>query len=102
MAGSGFTVARPTGFHWLNQRTYKAGLRLFVTLAPALADTTRELPACGQHWSGTRRTKRQFEAMCRLAPDIAADELERRLASFGQAAPLELDLHGRTFVLKDR
>ena len=75
-------------------------LELFMSLLPALiASPPGPAPLPGVCWRGPRRTRADFRKMCRLSPDIDADEFERRYRAFdGEAYDnLTVDLHGRRF-----
>ncbi|HYH21846.1 MAG TPA: formyltransferase family protein [Azospirillum sp.] len=96
-----FDVEDGADLDWLNARTYKAALKLFMHLCPALLRTTAPLPTSSIRWSERRSTRATLQAMCEIPPDIAPEELERRLRAFSLVAPepFRLTLHGRRFRL---
>lgn len=95
-----FPVPPEADHGWLAERAYRAAVRLFLALAPALA-RPEPLAPVGLSWGPRRCSRRALEAMCALPPDIAAAELERRVRAFGPepGARLHLTLHGRRFDL---
>lgn len=97
----GFDVPDEADLDWLNARTYKAALRLFQHFAPFLVRPDVILPVLDLAWAGRRSTTRTRDRLCEIPPDIAADELERRLRAFSQPGPdpLRMTLHGRRFRL---
>lgn len=80
----------------------QAALRLLARVAPLLDRPGALLPHPDWRWSGVKRTRADFHAMCRLSPDITAAELERRVRAFDVPGHdnLSLELHGRTFHLR--
>lgn len=96
-----FDVEEGADLDWLNARTYKAALKLFMHLCPRLLRTTDPLPTSAIRWTGGRSTQAALRAMCEIPPDIAPDELERRLRAFSLVAPepFRMTLHGRRFRL---
>ncbi len=83
----------------LEALTFDAAVRLFARLGHALATSVAPLPAIDQAWSGRKSTQRDFEAMGRIAVDIDAVELDRRVRAFGDglSGALSVSLHGRRF-----
>jgi methionyl-tRNA formyltransferase len=81
--------------------TFDAAVRLFSRLGPALATSAAPLAPSDTAWSGRKSTQRDFDALCRIPPDITAPELERRLRAFADGLPgaLSLTLHGHRFRL---
>jgi methionyl-tRNA formyltransferase len=57
---------------------------LFWTLAKPLATCSEPLPQLPVQWSGTKTTRRDYAALCDIPLDIQRDELERRIAVFGE------------------
>ena len=57
--------------------------RLFWTLAPKLAAQREPLAALPMKWTGTKSTRAMYRAMCEIPADISKEELERRIAVFG-------------------
>jgi hypothetical protein len=81
---------------------YRAAVRLFGRLGPALATDDAPLPPIGLAWSGRKTTAAEYDALCEIGPGIDAEEFARRLRGFGEnpGAPLRLTLHGRRFVME--
>jgi len=52
--------------------------------APLLADVYAPLRYSGDVWSGKRRTRKHFDALCRLPEDFTAVELAQRLRAVGE------------------
>ncbi len=74
--------------------------RLFWRLAPKLAAQREPLAELPVKWSGIKSTRRMYRAMCEIPADISKDELEHRIAVFGDGhygiSPT-VTLHGRVF-----
>ncbi|HZL38806.1 MAG TPA: hypothetical protein VFC45_00805 [Pseudolabrys sp.] len=69
-------------------------------MAPKLATQREPLAALPMKWTGTKSTRAMYRAMCEIPADISKDELERRIAVFGDGhygiSPT-VTLHGRVF-----
>lgn len=83
----------------LDAEAYQALLRLFSALADRLAGDDAPLEASGHQWGHRRWSGRDIEGLQRIAPDIAAEELERRVRAFGDLdpSPLHAVIAGRRF-----
>lgn len=95
-----FAVPPGADHGWLAERAYRAAVRLFLALAPALA-RPEPLAPVALSWGPRRCSQKALEALCALPPDIGAAELERRVravAGTPEARP-HLTLHGRRFGL---
>jgi methionyl-tRNA formyltransferase len=95
-----FDVPAEVAHTALSDRVLAAAIALFVRFAPALAGES-DLPIDPDlTWSGRKTRLSDYEAICRLPPDIDARELERRRRAFADqpGACLALELHGRRFV----
>lgn len=57
--------------------------RLFWDLAQHLASSPQPLPALPIRWSGCKSTRRRCAELCDVPIGISSDELERRVAAFG-------------------
>ncbi len=55
----------------------------FRRLAPFLVSNPRALPRIYIPWSGTKRTKAECDAICRVTPEITGDEIELRKKACG-------------------
>lgn len=88
----------------LDQMTYARLARQFFALTQALATSPHALPALPVQWCGRRNTRRHCAELCEIPPGIAAEELERRLAAFGDGrlgVTPTVTLHGHRFRLTD-
>ena len=70
----------------LEQRAFAEAARLFWRLAPRLARQSTPLPELPIRWSGRKSTKRLHAQLCEIPPDIAPEDLQRRIAAFGSGA----------------
>jgi methionyl-tRNA formyltransferase len=97
-----FDMPREPRLSQLESLTFDAAVRLFTRLGPALATSAAPLPPSGLAWSGWKSTQRDFDAMAELTPEIAAEDLERRLRAFADGLPgaLSIKVHGRRFRLE--
>jgi methionyl-tRNA formyltransferase len=57
---------------------------LFWTLAKRLATDSEPLPERPLQWSGTKSARRDYAALCDVPLDIHPDELDHRIAVFGE------------------
>ncbi|MHB1205087.1 MAG: formyltransferase family protein [Rhodospirillaceae bacterium] len=85
----------------LDSATFGAMLNMIERLAPALTDISRPLPRLGVPWSGAKRTRKDFDALCALPETADATEFARRLRAAGEGPDhaLTLTRFGRTFRL---
>jgi methionyl-tRNA formyltransferase len=84
----------------LQEMAFTQVARLFWRLAPVLAIQSAPLAALPIKWTGTKSTKRMHKAICDLPPDIAPQELQRRIEAFGAGdfgVELTITLHGHKF-----
>ena len=97
-----FDVPAETTLEHLSELTFAALARLFWRLADPLANQPEPLPTLAISWSGTKSSRRRYGYMCDIPPDIAKDELTRRVTAFGRGdafpAPT-VTLHGFQFRL---
>lgn len=79
-----------------------AALRLLARCAPLLQRSGALVVDPDLRWTGVKRTRADFLAMCRLPPDISAAEFVRRVRAFDSPNHdnLSVTLHGRTFRLE--
>jgi methionyl-tRNA formyltransferase len=79
-------------------RTYARQRELFQEIAACLA-SGEPLPRSQEKWTRPPFTRRQFEALTRIRPEMGAAEVARRIraTTFGSFRPV-LELHGHTFV----
>ncbi len=95
-----FDIPAGTSAEALDAMTYARLARQFFALAHPLATNPHALPALPIQWCGRKNTQRHCAELCDIPTDISRDELERRMAAFGDGrhgvAPT-ITLHGREF-----
>jgi len=86
----------------LDTATFQVLLKMMARLAPQLADVTKPLPHATHRWSGPTRTRKDFDALCRLPEDTTPDEFARRYRAIGEGPDhaLTITRFGRTFRLQ--
>ncbi|MDP2409538.1 MAG: formyltransferase family protein [Pseudolabrys sp.] len=97
-----FEVPPGTSVLDLERMAFKALARLFWQQAGPLATQAEPLTELPVAWSGRKSTRRMYEAMCEIPPDISKDDLDRRIAAFSgaQDGPVPaVTLHGHRFRL---
>lgn len=79
------------------------GLELARGFLEELAHGHWPKPDPALRWTGPVRRRQDFLALCRLSPDISAEEFQLRLhaTSMPGRNNLVVELHGRTFRLED-
>lgn len=79
-----------------------AGMRLLQRAGPAIQRGDTLAPSTDVAWHGRKRSRADFHAMCRLSPDVSAEEFRRRYHAFdGEAyANLVVTMHGHTFRIE--
>lgn len=68
----------------LDTHTFVVLMHVLETAAQQLADVRIPLHRCGETWSGRRRTRKHFDALCRLPENFTAIELAQRLRAVGE------------------
>lgn len=68
----------------LDTHTFVVLIHVLERMAARLADVQTPLHYSGDVWSGRRRTRKDFEALCRLPEDFTHEELTRRLCAVGE------------------
>ena len=95
-----FAISPDSTVAALEQATYVRLARLFWSLVQTLATQPDPLPTLPVRWSGRKNTRRRYAAICDIPLDISRDDLDRRLAVFGDnhfgMAPT-IRLHGVEF-----
>jgi methionyl-tRNA formyltransferase len=83
------------------RRTYAHLLVLFYEIA-ALMAAGAPLPTSSERWTRAPFTRQQFAELGRITPDMAQDEVRRRIRAtrYGPWKPF-VELHGIQFELKD-
>lgn len=95
-----FDIPPRTSVLRLQELSFVQLAKLFWRLAPALAAQSEPLAELPVEWTGTKSTRRLHKAMCDVPADVSKDELERRIAAFGDGhygIDLNITLHGRVF-----
>jgi methionyl-tRNA formyltransferase len=67
----------------LELHAYKALVALFSALAERMATDPAPLAPCGETWSGTKTTKRDFARMGEVTEEMDEEEIKRRFRAFG-------------------
>ncbi len=77
----------------LLKRTYENQIALFFEIAPLMAEGD-ELPVSSETWTRPPFTRKQFNELFKITPDMAKDEIARRVraVSYGPFQPyVEID-----------
>lgn len=84
----------------LLRRTYEVQIALFHEIAGLMAEG-RELPVSGERWSRPPFTRREFNELFEITPDMSKAEIARRVraVSYGHFQP-HVDLEGYRFEYK--
>ncbi len=94
--------SRPSGPASSNSAMAPSGLRFSWVLrwAPVLTGEDMPLPHSEHRWSGRKTCHADLEEMCRIGPEIDAEEFERRRRAFAEqpGSRMTLTLHGREFL----
>lgn len=97
-----FDLPHAIGVEALELMAYRALAQLFWILAEPLAAESQALPPLPIAWAPEKSSRRRYEALCAIPPDIAKDDLDRRVAAFGGGyfgVSPTVTLHGHTFQL---
>ncbi len=86
----------------LDSATFGAMLNMIARLAPALTDIARPLPRLDLPWTGVKRSRKDFDALCALPEDADTQEFARRLRAVGEGPhhAITLTRFGRRFRLQ--
>jgi len=86
----------------LDTAAFKALVALVAKTANQLADVSKPLPRLQLAWRGTRRTRRDFEALCQLPEDVTDEEFARRYRAIGEGPEhaITVTRFGRRFALQ--
>lgn len=84
----------------LLSRTYTHQLSLFYDIAGYIVDE-KDLPVSSEKWSRTPFSRKDFNALERITPDMSKEEITKRIraTTFDKWAPT-IELHGFIFELK--
>jgi len=85
----------------LDTATFAVLQKMLTLFAPRLADVETPLPRSDIKWSTPRRTRKDFEALCRLPEDADEAEFKRRYRAIGEGPDhaISITRFGRTFRL---
>lgn len=74
---------------------------LFARLAPALIGSDQPLAHQDDAWGPYRYTRKDFNDLCLITPDVSAEEFTLRLRALGEGPEhaLTVPMHGRLFKL---
>ena len=78
-----FDMPAKARFLDLELMTYRVLARLFVDLAPRLANSDDPLPRINVQWSGKKHTNAEFQQMKELVADMDEAEIRLRYRAFG-------------------
>jgi methionyl-tRNA formyltransferase len=84
----------------LLRRTYENQIALFLEIAPIMAGG-RELPSTGESWTRAPFTRKEFNDLFRITPDMPEEEIARRIraVSYGSYQPyVEIGDHRFEYV----
>lgn len=81
----------------LLKRTYEHQMALFLEIAPLMAEG-RPLPSAGEHWTRAPYTRKEFNDLFRITPDMPEGEVARRIraVSYGAFQPY-VEIGGHRF-----
>ncbi len=84
----------------LLKRTYENQIAFFLEIAQLMADG-KELPVSPEKWTRPPFTRKQFNELFKITPDMPKDEIARRVRaiSFGQYQPY-VEIEGYRFEYK--
>ncbi len=88
----------------LDTATFAALQNLLARTAPHLANVDVPLPTISEAWTGTSRTRKDFNALCHMPEDVSADEFARRYRAVGEGPEhaLTISRFGRIFRLMSK
>jgi len=88
----------------LNTLSFGSLFALFQKCAAHLAQNAEPLRRSDETWSGRTTTQQDFNALCRLALDISAEDFQRRYRAVGEGPDhaLEFTVHGHRFRLDNQ
>jgi methionyl-tRNA formyltransferase len=78
-----FDIPTALSAAWLEAIAYARMARQYFSLAKPLATSPHAPPALPVQWCGRKNTRRHCRELCNIPADISREELERRLAAFG-------------------
>jgi len=96
-----FPIAAKADRLALDTATFRVMIEMFGQWATRLADTSRPLARRTDAWTGPRRTRADFDALCELGENPTEEEFARRLRAVGEGPDhaLAFTRFGRRFRL---
>ena len=94
-----FPLAPSDSMLALTERCYDAILEMYLEISSLIA-AAEPLPVAPDTWQRRPYTRRELNALCRVTPDMGADEVARRVraVSYPGAPGAFIDLHGYRFA----
>lgn len=85
----------------LEHLVYTQLIEMFVSMAQILATQATTLTESDIRWGNNRKTRADFAAICQIPLTISLEELQHRVAVFGDSVGVlpTLELHGYKFTL---
>ena len=97
-----FDVAPGTTREALDTEAFGAAVRVFRFMVDRLVRPDPAFLPIGITWGPRKSTRRAYAEACRITPDMPADEVDRRVAAFGDGDGFSrphILLHGHRFEL---
>jgi hypothetical protein len=85
----------------LEHLVYTRLIEMFLNMARMLAKQVSPLMESDVRWGNNRKTRADFAAICQIPLTISLEELQHRVAVFGDSVGVlpTLELHGYRFTL---
>jgi methionyl-tRNA formyltransferase len=85
----------------LEHLVYTRLIEMFFNMSPTLAKQMSPLTESDIRWGNNRKTRADFAAICEIPLTISLEELQHRVAVFGDSVGVlpTLELHGYKFTL---
>ncbi len=96
-----FDIPAPIDRAGLDKLAFEHALRVTHDFAFKLCDLSEDLKPNGEQWLGRPRTRKDFDALCRLPENVDADEFDLRYRAVGEGPDhaLSIPLFGHRFKL---
>jgi methionyl-tRNA formyltransferase len=97
-----FPVHPEDGVEEILKRTYENQMALFFEIAQIMAEGL-ELPTSAETWTRPPFSRKQFDELFRITPDMSTDEVRRRIRaiSYKHWQPY-IEIHGQKFEYKPK
>jgi len=88
----------------LDKLAFENALKVTTECRDMLCDLSKEPAASGEVWSGSARTRKDFETLCALPDGVDAKEFELRYRAIGEGPDhaLSITLFGHRFKLDNQ